>query len=221
MARLSHRHLGDGRHGGDRHRGARGSILWSLLRALFRSPQLFAARDARAPAAQGLRCDLARADRDRRRRCARRAAPAGTVEKPAGRAARAAVARADRATQRRPGRRRGSVSRHGRPRRYAAARSARPVRRGAAPQRCGRRTAVCRAGRQGRACARLGGPGGARIPLPGGRLGRRDRDAGEPPQQRNGEPRRRRRLRAVLLTARALDWRTRSATWRARSPSRR
>ena len=29
-------------------------MLWSLARGLLRSPQLFAARDARAPAAQGI-----------------------------------------------------------------------------------------------------------------------------------------------------------------------
>ena len=155
-------------------------MLWSLLRWLFRSPKLFSLAvrerqrrkgyDAISRGLIAIGAGDARAAHAPRR--TRR-------EEPAGRAAGAAAARADRAAQRRPRRRRGGVPRHGGALRHAAARPARAVRRGAAPQRRGRGAAVRRAGRQGCARARLGRPGGARIPLPGRRLGRRARDSGE------------------------------------------
>ena len=112
LARLSHRHLGDGRliaivaialRGDPAVVAARASCC--ARRSCFRSPLRERQR------AQGLRGDLARADRDRRGRCARRATPRRRMPRePAGRAARAAAARADRAARRRPRRRRATRS---------------------------------------------------------------------------------------------------------------
>ena len=66
------------------------------------------------------------------------------------------------------------------------------------------------------------GPGGARIPLRGGRLGRRARDPGTPAHERRARPRRRGGASAPCCSPRARSRsRTSSATPRARSRSRR
>jgi HemY protein len=198
-------------------------VMWWLLGSLFRSPKLFS---------------LALRDRQRRKRYeaisrgliaigAGRCARGGALRREWPRAATSrsrAAAGADRAAQRRPRRRRRGVPRHGGARRHPAARPARTVRRGAAPQRFRRGAPVCRAGRQGRARARLGRAGVLEFRCQAGDW--EGAIAILESQRKSGMIERDtwRRLRAVLLTARALEvedaerdvaraWRIEATAW--------
>ena len=154
-------------------------FFWSIVRFFLRSPDLVSDLPQPPPRRARLSRDLARPGRDRRgrrARCAqsRRRSPSHRAR----RAARAPARRADRAALRRPRRRRAGVPRNGGARRHQAARSARPLRRGAAARRIrSPRAPIAEEAANAAARARLGRPGGAGIPLRGGRLGRRARGA--------------------------------------------
>ena len=198
-------------------------LIWSLLRGVIAAPAPREGVLAAPPRRAGLSRHFARADRDRRRRRARRAeihrrrAAAGAV-----RAADAAAGRADRAACRRSRGGGKNLPRDGGPRRHQAARPARPVRRGATPRR-----------RQCRANSMPRKPRNRRPSLPwagqavlqlrsaagdwAGALDMLDRNRKTAAADKADY----RRKRAVLLTARALVARTfRSRQCESRSRSK-
>ena len=164
---------------------SRRCMVWTILRALWRTPARIRRAPARAaPCARPPRhhprpaCDRPWRFRRRPRACRRRAAPCRA------RSAGAAAARAIRAARWRPRGRAARLPRHGRARGHAAARPARPVHRGAARRRSGRGRDDRRRGAETFAVIDLGLACRARLPLRQGRLERRADD----PRQQSRRP---------------------------------
>ena len=154
------------------------TLLWSLLRAALRWPEMLARKRQTRRGVRGYQAvsqgliAVASGDMRAAKRFAdeaRRLAPSEPLTLLLG--AQTAQLAGDRALGR------ARLPRDGGARRHQAARPARPLYRGAAARRPGGRARLRRGSRQARGAAGLGRPGGARVPLRHRRLERRARPA--------------------------------------------